>query len=97
MRKVKSTDVGGGLRLRYVGFYDGSAGLAAQEGRDVENLFLDRIRRRRAAVGIEALWSRVTARGAERWTLEWRRRCTALDPVGGATVVVAQPAGEFRE
>src|SRR4051794_12369300 len=95
MRKVKSTNVGGGLRLRYVGFYDRSAGLAAQEGRDVENLFLDRIRRRRAAVGIEALWSQVTARRAERWALE--RRCTALDPVCGATVVVAQPAGKFRE
>ena len=25
------------------------------------------------------------------------QRCTMLDPVGDATAVVAQPAGEFRE
>jgi hypothetical protein len=27
----------------YLGSYDGSIGLAAQEGRDIENVFLDRI------------------------------------------------------
>src|SRR6266849_4027373 len=39
---------------------DGSVGLAAQEGRDIENVFLDRVAHRRgAAVRIEALRSRM--------------------------------------
>ena len=48
---------------------EGSDGLAAEEDRDVENLFLDRIAHRRsAAVRIEALRSRVTR--TELWTFE---------------------------
>jgi hypothetical protein len=48
------------LETSYFGSYDGSVGLAAQEGRDIENVFLDRIARRRgAAVRIEALRSRM--------------------------------------
>ena len=40
--------------------YDGSGGLAAQEGRDIENVFLDQIARGGgAAVRIEALRSRL--------------------------------------
>src|SRR6478672_11854029 len=101
------------LETSYFGSYDGSVGLAAQEGRDIENVFLDRIARRRgAAVRIEALRSRmarvfrnrlcrwcfgVAGRRAEWRTLYLRQRCTTLDPVGDATAVVAQPAGEFRE
>jgi hypothetical protein len=97
----------------YFGSYDGSVVLAAQEGRDIENVFINRIAHGRgAAVRIEALRSRmarifrigfcrspfgVAGRRAERRTLKLRRRCTTLDPAGGATVVVAQPAGEFRE
>src|SRR5882672_5591062 len=62
------------------GSYDGSGGPAAKEGRDIENVFLDRIAHRRgAAVRIEALRSRMArmfrspfggaGRRAERWTL----------------------------
>src|SRR2546421_667599 len=41
-------------------YCDGSVGLAAQESRGIENVFLDRIARRRgAAVRIEALRSRM--------------------------------------
>src|ERR1700687_1068927 len=39
----------------------------------------------------------VAGHRAERRTLKLRRRCTTLDPVGDATAVAAQPAGEFRE
>src|SRR5258705_9190073 len=39
----------------------------------------------------------VTGRRTERRTLRLRQRCTTLDPVGGATPVAAQPAGEFGE
>jgi len=43
-----------------LGFYDGSVGLAVQEGRDVENFSSDRIAHRRgAAVRIETLRSRM--------------------------------------
>src|SRR5258708_8470073 len=42
------------LETSYFGSYDGSVGLAVQEGRDIENVFLDRIAHRRgAAVRIE--------------------------------------------
>src|SRR5437667_12476333 len=71
----------------------GSDGLAAQEGRHVKSVLLDRIAQRRAAVRIEALRSRVT--WAELWTLERRRRGATLDPAGDATVVAAQPVGKF--
>jgi hypothetical protein len=47
------------LEASYFGSYDGSVGLAAQEGRDIENGFLDRIAQRRTAVRIEALRSRM--------------------------------------
>src|SRR5882757_5144796 len=93
--------------------YSLSVGLEVQEGRDVEHFFLDRIARRRgAAVRIETLRSRmarifrnrlcrapfgVAGRLTERRILQLRQRCTTLDPVGDATPVVAQPAGEFRE
>src|SRR5882757_8353287 len=91
--------------------YSLSVGLEVQEGRDVEHFFLDRIaHRREAAVWIEALRSRmarifrlcrapfgVAGRLTERRILQLRQRCTTLDPVGDATPVVAQPAGEFRE
>src|ERR1700675_1784430 len=97
----------------HFGSYDGSVVLAAQEGRDIENVFINRIAHRRgAAVRIEALRSRiarifrngfcrspfgVAGRRAERRTLKLRQRCTTLDPAGDATVVVTQPAGEFHE
>src|ERR1700730_6618420 len=88
---------------------DGSVGLAAQEGRDIENVFFDQIAHRSgAAVRIEALRSRMArifrtrvSRSpfgvAGRRTLQLRQRCTTFDPAGDATAVVAQPAGEFRE
>lgn len=42
------------------GFYDGSVGRATKEGRDIENVFLDRIAHTRgAAVRLEALRSRM--------------------------------------
>src|SRR5947207_12948557 len=91
---------------------DASVGPAVQEDRDVESFFLDRIAHRRgAAVRIKALRSRMTrifrnrrrsplgvaGRRTERRTLQLRQRCTTLDPLGDATPVVVQPAGEFRE
>src|SRR5205823_6795844 len=48
------------------------------------------LKRRRSPLG-------VAARRTERWTLQLRQRCTTLDPLGDATPVVIQPAGEFRE
>ena len=43
-----------------LGSYDGSVGLAVQEGRDIQNIFLDRITHGSgAAVRIEALRSRM--------------------------------------
>jgi hypothetical protein len=68
------------LETDYFASYDGSVGPAAKEGRDIENVFIDRIAHRRgAAVRIEALRSRmarifrspfgVAGRGAERWTV----------------------------
>ena len=35
------------LETSYLGSYGGSIGLAAQEGRDIENFFLDRVAHRR--------------------------------------------------
>jgi|SRR6266550_3156370 len=47
-------------RVELLCYCDGSVGLAAQESRGIENVFLDRIARRRgAAVRIEALRSRM--------------------------------------
>src|SRR5882672_12835991 len=91
----------------------GSVRLAGQEDRDIENLFLDRVAHGSgAAERIEALWRRrprmfrdrpcrshfgVAGRREHRRILKSRWRCTALDPLGGAAPVVAQPAGKVRQ
>src|SRR5262245_46665403 len=94
-------------------FNGGSDDLAAQEGRYIENVLLDRIVHWGGpAIRIEALRSRlayvfrrrrcgssfgVAGRRSQRRTIELRQCCTALGPVGNATNVVAQLAGEFCE
>src|SRR5207237_9656963 len=88
---------------------DGSVRLAAQEGRDIENLFLDRAAYGSgAAERIEALRCRRPRMFrdrpcrphfgvAGRWQHRRRRRHAAFDPLRDAAPVVAEPAGEVRQ
>src|SRR5689334_24178229 len=88
--------------------YACSVGPAAQDVRDIENSFLDRMAHRGAAVRTEPvrramaggfLLGRPRFGSADRSArcLRWLLQCAALDPVGDGTVIVAQPAGQFLE
>src|SRR5690349_20365197 len=89
-----------------------SVDLPSQERRDVDDFFLDETAGSGgAAVAIEASGRRSTCmvrswpcgaqvRGAGRRAEQrsgWWRRRYRLDPIGHATVVVAQPDQEFRQ
>ena len=65
------------LETRYVGSYDGSVGLAAQKGRDIENVFLDRIAHRRGAA------DRIETRRSRMARIFQIRFCRSLFGVAG--------------